>query len=1385
MAGGTINLAVKTTNDNSGLKAAGADLDNFGKSAAAAGGNMDAFDKKAAAASANLEKNMVRASAVATLGIAALGGLAIKTAADFERSMDQVGAVAGATASEMDQLSGAAKKIGADTAFSASQAAGAMEELAQGGRTVAQILGGEARAAVDLAAASGMDLAASGRAMATTMDIYKNSQLDVNDVVNRFSGVANASRFSADDMVAAMAQAGGVAADLGVDFNELTTVVALTASSFASGSDAGTSFKTFLLGLDGTSDKAKQAISDLGLEFRTATGELKGMDEIALELEAKVGSLGEAQRVAALKTIFGNDAYRTAAALMDGAGEAYEKVDGILANTNASDIAEQRMSNLAGSFEAFKGSAETLAISLGEKALPALTNIADAGVAAVNGFAGLPESTQTLALTMVGLASAAPLAAAGVKKVAETVSTIKTSGPSAGMAMSGIALGIGAAAVAVDLLVTKLSGHSLMEWIVGDPGAADAAKGFVKDIEDVATAAAATGKPIDGATAALQAWNHEVEEGRMSATNYFGKFSNTKGWDENKAKIQELAEAMKSGGATAEQYKEVHDSLGYLGKATELQELFDKHVNYQGILTAEMALVQESAAADLEGINALKEQGRALDAVAEAAPPATSALQDFVAGLGEGKTLAEELGGQLDILAGRFGSLDPQMAINNINLAILKEELADVTRAGGEYSDRLGLTVDQMKDAIAGYEDQNAALGENEQAYRDVMGAMESLAGSAGILSGAVLNIDDAIQGANLSADAQIEIAGQVGQAFGELATADIPGFIGALLTIGETSPEVMKTVVDSITDPAQKAAILDHLRGMGSEADTILTEGFGEASNSAVQALNDGLAAGQPLAEEAGGQLGFAAVTGLEAMDGEVYSSGMSLGQSAADGMSAGIYSKAAAVAQAAWDMVAGAIGAANAAQDSRSPSKEYEKLGRYAGDGYVDGLRASEPFVQDASAQMVEAGIDAAAGATDEYGILLGNITPFDRHGRTTTAENGNPMGWVLGTNGAWKWVEIDPDAEPDPEKPIVYGGADPNAPPPIDVVHPPPPPPPPRETTPPPPGPPNHPSTPGPGGTMQPGDTTRTAGGKVYWDGTGEEPSEPWVGYGAFLGQSGPGKSQLYPLVPMPGGKIAWDPNINDYVPIGPQEIAPDSNVGWSPETGYVTLNPVEANYGLTVYQDSNGAWRDVVTGELATGPDGKFLNSQYQQDAVAWISRLQNDQAKFGQKGLQAAVAKPTAWQSFWSGAGMTPNSMSNDPHRMNNFEWFTTKADWAAKGYGEDSEWTSDPWFGDVPVEWLKTPEGKAYLAMRGIDPENNPATRNDYNPWHPNAMAGGGTRVHSRDGSYRTVGRRTQDVSSEPKSVNVYVSAMDTQDFIRNAAKIREALRLDDKAMVG
>src|SRR5690349_9634288 len=104
---------------------------------AAAGKSISDVAAKATAADKEGEKFRKGLTAVGNtagkIGLAAAAGLgaAVTVAANFDQAMSNVKAATGETAANMDLLREAAIKAGADTAFSASEAADGIEQLAK------------------------------------------------------------------------------------------------------------------------------------------------------------------------------------------------------------------------------------------------------------------------------------------------------------------------------------------------------------------------------------------------------------------------------------------------------------------------------------------------------------------------------------------------------------------------------------------------------------------------------------------------------------------------------------------------------------------------------------------------------------------------------------------------------------------------------------------------------------------------------------------------------------------------------------------------------------------------------------------------------------------------------------------------------------------------------------------------------------------------------------------------------------------------------------------------------------------------------------------------------------------------------------------------------
>lgn len=321
-------------------------------------------------------------AAIAGAGAAMAGFLAssVTAAAGFEQQMSGIKAVLAPTGAEFDALRQKALDLGASTAYGAAEAAEAIEMLAKNGLSATEILGGAADATLALAAATGGDLAGAADIMTDAMAIFGISAENVGEAIDGITGVTVASKFTIDDYRLALAQAGGVAGSVGVEFDDFNTAIAGISPLFASGSDAGTSFKTMLQRLAPTTGPAKDAMAELGLyseeagsAFFDAQGNLKDMAEVAGILQAALGPLSEEQKNVALSTIFGTDAMRAAVGLANLGTEGFNELAGSIGQVDAAAQAATRLDNFSGALEQLKGAFETLQIQVGSYLLPYLT----------------------------------------------------------------------------------------------------------------------------------------------------------------------------------------------------------------------------------------------------------------------------------------------------------------------------------------------------------------------------------------------------------------------------------------------------------------------------------------------------------------------------------------------------------------------------------------------------------------------------------------------------------------------------------------------------------------------------------------------------------------------------------------------------------------------------------------------------------------------------------------------------------------------------------------------------------------------------------------------------------------------------------------------------
>lgn len=302
---------------------------------------------------------------------------ATKKTMEFEKQMSSLQATSSATRREMAQLEKQAIKMGAATVFSATEAAQAQIELAKGGLSVKQILGGGLRSALALAAAGELDLAEAATTTVNAMKLFEIGGRRSMRVADMLATAANTTTADVRDFAMALSQGGSVAKQAGYNLNETVVVLEALAEAGIKNSDAGTSMKAAFVQLLGPTAKQKALVEQLGMSFVDQNGQLKDAAGLANELRHGLAGMSDAQRAATLKTLAGTDGFRALAALYDAGAE---KLDGFSkANRRqgtAAETARKKNNNLRGDLEQLSGAWETLQIIVGKKVTPILRDVA-------------------------------------------------------------------------------------------------------------------------------------------------------------------------------------------------------------------------------------------------------------------------------------------------------------------------------------------------------------------------------------------------------------------------------------------------------------------------------------------------------------------------------------------------------------------------------------------------------------------------------------------------------------------------------------------------------------------------------------------------------------------------------------------------------------------------------------------------------------------------------------------------------------------------------------------------------------------------------------------------------------------------------------------------
>ena len=328
----------------------------------------------------NAMKKIGKAGAVAmgTISAAALmaGKKAVDVGMDFDKAMSSWKGTAKATEAEFNIAREAAMKYGRETTKTATESANALEYMALAGWSVNDSVKA-LPSVLKLSEATNLDLARTSDLVTDSMSATGEVIGENGENLQRFLDVAttanNKSNQTAEQLMEAWIQTGGVFKGLRVDIEDSATALGVLANRGIKGSEAGTALNAIMINLTTGAGQAGKAMKKLGVSaFKD--GKFKGLKQTLTDVRDKLAGLTEEEQNFYKARIGGKhhiDAFTHLLNGLDAVKDGKNEWDGLneaLRNANGSlqEMAATKMDNLWGDTKILESAMQDLGIKVSD-----------------------------------------------------------------------------------------------------------------------------------------------------------------------------------------------------------------------------------------------------------------------------------------------------------------------------------------------------------------------------------------------------------------------------------------------------------------------------------------------------------------------------------------------------------------------------------------------------------------------------------------------------------------------------------------------------------------------------------------------------------------------------------------------------------------------------------------------------------------------------------------------------------------------------------------------------------------------------------------------------------------------------------------------------------
>lgn len=295
----------------------------------------------------------------------------IQTGMQFDSAMSQVAATMGVTVDEVQELRDFAKEMGSTTAFSASQAAEALNYMALAGYDAEKSMA-MLPTVLNLAASGGMQLGRASDMVTDAQSALGLSMEETTQLADKMAAAASKSNTTVSMLGDAILTIGATGREIRGGTTELATILGVLADNGIKAGEGGTHLRNMLLSLQNPTDDGALALEQMGIAIYDSEGKMRSLIDIFADMRVAMDGMDDAAKNTIKNNLFNKTDLASINALLGTSQERFIELGNAIDSSvgSAEKMAGTQLDNLQGDITKFQSALEGIKLSVSEVFTP-------------------------------------------------------------------------------------------------------------------------------------------------------------------------------------------------------------------------------------------------------------------------------------------------------------------------------------------------------------------------------------------------------------------------------------------------------------------------------------------------------------------------------------------------------------------------------------------------------------------------------------------------------------------------------------------------------------------------------------------------------------------------------------------------------------------------------------------------------------------------------------------------------------------------------------------------------------------------------------------------------------------------------------------------------